>query len=120
MRSDSCAPPPARPRPLPLPISPPGLRARLNILFSSLSFLLLMPYLTTSLLAGGKAMFARDAAAGAYAAGPFYLAKARSLRKDSSEGAGCTRGTSHSRGESGCYTSSMQRCGVARRGYAHC
>jgi hypothetical protein len=58
-----------------IPDTASGLRARLNILFSSLCFLLLMPFLSTSLLAGGKEAFVRDAGARLYSPAAYYLAK---------------------------------------------
>ncbi|GBF89466.1 hypothetical protein Rsub_02038 [Raphidocelis subcapitata] len=58
-----------------LPAAASGLRARLGILFSSLSFLLLFPMLATSLVAGDKASFVRDR--GAFGVAPYYAAKAR-------------------------------------------
>ena len=74
-------PHPASALPLPEPNadSASGVRARLNILFSSLCFLLLMPFLSTSLLAGGKEAFARDAGARLYSPLAYYTAKVRLL-----------------------------------------
>jgi ATP-binding cassette subfamily G (WHITE) protein 2 len=58
-----------------MPDSAAGVRGRLNILFSSLCFLLLMPFLSTSLLAAGKAAYIRDVSAGVVDPLPYYLAK---------------------------------------------
>lgn len=68
-----------------MPDGASGLRPRVNILFSSLCFLLLMPFLSTSLLADGKGGFVADAAARAYRPAPYYLAKAR-MRRGETEG----------------------------------
>jgi len=62
-----------------MPDSAAGVRGRLNILFSSLCFLLLMPFLSTSLLASGKAAYVRDVAAGVYSPLPYYAAKVRPI-----------------------------------------
>lgn len=63
-----------------VPDSAGGIRTRLNILFSSLCFLLLMPFLSTSLLAGNKEAYARDVGARLYSPLAFYVAKVGAVR----------------------------------------